>query len=402
MAEGKQIICIESSPTDMLAKMNYVLRKRGYHTMLLSLTGDIDNPFIKEAYDKRMSLDLKFFKIMLGDIPKIVADGVMKSHNFLRAWFIARKLKPALIICRANPNWLCFLAKNFFGSSPFIYFPYDIRSFCYETFEEAIASGVPKFEIHAERYCFENADGIIHKGAEDELEFISEKVLRKEVHLHAPTLHFQPYCLKELMVHPKKSKKASSQDNQFHIVNAGHLETVPKVIEGVQQLTQQNIHFHAYTKTANIAHEEVSKKIRESYREIIKSPYFHIHAPADQKTLAHEISKYDYGIAFGPDEIKKNLTLCTTHRISSYLEAGLPVICLKRQRTISDFVMRNHIGLSTEFSEFGKLKKILEKQNYKKLVQNVLKVREKYEMHEQVPRLEYFFQEVIKKRHNSY
>ena len=35
-------------------------------------------------------------------------------------------------------------------------------------------NGRKKYEIDAERYCFENADGIMHKGSEDELSHLKK------------------------------------------------------------------------------------------------------------------------------------------------------------------------------------------------------------------------------------
>ena len=65
--------------------------------------------------------------------------------------------------------------------------------------EEALKKGLKKFEINSEKFCFEKADGIIHKGAPDELKFLEGRIFEK-INFAPLQLTFHPYCSKEFMI----------------------------------------------------------------------------------------------------------------------------------------------------------------------------------------------------------
>jgi hypothetical protein len=388
---SKQIVIVESSPTDMMAKTSYVLRKNGYKTILITLTGDLEKENLKKSYDKLIGFDFKFFKLNAKNFPSITNYAIKKSPKILNAISEIRKLNPCLTIGRSNPNWLCYLTKKYFKKSAFIYFPYDIRSFCYDNKKQAIMSGVPNFELYSEKYCFENADGIIHKGADHELEILNKNILGN-LNLRCPIIHFLPYCLNNFQV-PINKNKLSKKDKETHLVFVGHIGIEDSWINSVKMVLDQKIHLHLYGKTANLDKKQSNEK--EQYTSLRKNKYLHLEGSVSQELLAKEISKYDYGIWLGYYDIQRpSITTCNGNKLASHLEAGIPTIYFKNHKFIGKLCDKYKIGFGVELKD--PLNKILKKQNYKKLEKNILKARKDYEMHNQIPRLIKFFDQVIK------
>ncbi len=399
----KQVVVVESYPTDMLAKIAKVLKRKNYQTILINISGNSEINFYKEAYDIRMSLNSKFIKVNIKNILEIILYLIKKLHIILKNFILIKKINPYIVIGRANPNWLCVLFKHIFRKHPFIYFPYDIRSFCYITKEEAIRSGVPQFELNAERYCYENSDGIIHKGDKNELNLLDQKVLSKQVNIRVPVLHFLPYCLNELII-PINKKKLSTKDKEFHLVLVGHLNFEDiSWVEMIKEILDQKLHIHLYGKTANLSDKELTIRIKNSkLKNLFNNKYLHIHKSVDQENLANEISKYDYGVIFDHRyNLRKNITTSTGNKISSYLEAGLPLVYFSNYKFINEILKQYNLDLNVEPDNLKNLKKMLKQQNYKRLIENIEKARKDFEMLKHIPRLEKFFEEAIKHKYGK-
>ena len=72
------------------------------------------------------------------------------------------------------------------------------------------------FEIRAERFCFENADGILHKGSPRELDFLKkENSLGKPIDINCPEISFLSYCSDEFMIPMNKKDKFSKKTKRF-------------------------------------------------------------------------------------------------------------------------------------------------------------------------------------------
>jgi UDP-N-acetylglucosamine:LPS N-acetylglucosamine transferase len=131
MKMKKQIVFIENGPSEMLAKVAYILKKKGYETVLVSITGDLENDFLKDSYNKRVSFDFRYFKLNFKNLPKIFAYGFKKIKPITKSLFTIITLRPCIVLARSNPSWMCAAFKFIFKKYPFIYFPYDIRSSAY-------------------------------------------------------------------------------------------------------------------------------------------------------------------------------------------------------------------------------------------------------------------------------
>ncbi len=390
--EKKQILFIEGSPSDSPAKFARALQKAGYETILLSLTKDSVNTFLKGSYDRILDFQGTFFRLNLRSLPKILMHGIRTFPALVKTFLAVHRLKPYLVIARSTPNWLCFLALKYFAKVPCIYFPWDFRSFVYQDVVHARKEGVPSFELKAERYCFEHADGIMYKGVENKLDYLNEAVLGKNLKIQAPLFHFVPYCSQDLLIPPSK-EKLSKKDGEIHIVFTGHIGIEPSWIRTVKQVIDQNIHLHLYGKTIGLTSTESEK--RKEYAQLLNHPYFHLHKQLPQEQLIPEIAKYDYGIWLGYfDSNSKSIHLDTGNKFATYLEAGLPIIYYTNHEYIGRSIQTYGAGLGITIDT--NLPALIKKQNYAQLVKKIERGREKAVAEKQVPAIEQFFQRVLR------
>ena len=107
MNKKKQIVVIGSGIPDMISKMAIGLRKKGHETIFISLVKNQETDFLKKAYDRIISFDVKFYKINLFNLPRIFLYGIKKSFKILKLFSEIKKLRPFVVISVATPNWLC-------------------------------------------------------------------------------------------------------------------------------------------------------------------------------------------------------------------------------------------------------------------------------------------------------
>jgi len=400
----KQIVFIETDPVDNLAKFAKVLREKEYETISLCLMrASLKQEFIEEAYNKIISLNFKFFKINFKNLPKMAFYSLKKSKDLIKAYLAIRKLNPHIIITRSNPNLLCALSKILFRKYPVIYYPYDIRSDVYEDLESMKKEGVKLYEIKCERYCFENSDGILHKGEENELNELNEKIIGKNIKIKAPIFHILPYCMNELIV-PINKDKLSNKDNEIHFVYAGVIfddKRGQSFFESIEEILKQKIHLHIYMKHGHISKEEWEKLIGYKYEKFKSNKYYHFHEEMDQRSLTKEISKYDYAVWLGRyGEPTKSESKGMGNKFSTYLEAGLPAISFRSYKYITELGEKYGTGIGITFDQIKDLRNILKKLDYNKMIKNIEKTRLELEIRKHIPRLEKFFEEVIKYKQN--
>lgn len=396
----KQIVFAEGFTTAFTFKLAKILKRKGYETVLIVLLGDPSIKYGRQEFDKIINLDARFMKANLKNLSKIIKYSLSKHKEIAEAIKEIRKLKPYVVIGRATPNWLWVLFRKKFRKYPFIYFPYDIRSFGFKNVEHAKKLGVPKFELKAEKYCFEHADGIIHKGDENELKYLNENVIGK-VNIKAPVLHFPPYCDKDYTV-PINKNKLPKKNKEIHLVFVGHVVTnIQKKEdsweESIAEILKQKMHLHIYGKTAYLSDEELKKNFFKSYlTKFIGNKYFHtVFKTMGYKKLIKEISKYDFGIWMGYGyEKTKHIGFGSGNKMATYLEAGLPFVYYKNHWFIDKLMTKYGLKLAVTPDEIKNLKKTLKKINYERYLKNVVMARRDFEIKHNLPRLEKFFKEV--------
>jgi len=390
-----------TTPTIMLYKMARLFKKNNYPVVLLTMCekNQINYKFYKNAFDKIICSDFQFTKSNLNF--KYI---FKKSFNLIKFLAYMRFIKPKIIIGVSGSNWQLKLAhKYFFKKYPFIYFPYDILSHFFNTPEDISKRGPPKFELEAEKYCFENSDGIIHKGDPNELNFL-KKTAYKRITPVNKQLSFLPYCSKEFNI-PINKNKLSEKDNRLHIVYPGFFFADPKSFEEYLKIFndffKQKIHIHIYSTVNHISKEEESKYSKNLFKELLYNKYFHLHNPIEPKELIPEISKYDFGCWFAYRFDLSEIKFHTGNKIASFLEAGLPIIYNAECRFLDKLLRYYDIGVSFNKQNAINLKKRVKKLNYKKLEKNVIKAREDFDMDKNFPRLESFIEEVIRSKESQ-
>lgn len=401
MEGKKQIVFIESYSTIMIYKIAKLFKNKDYETILIRILepSKLDRDFCKDAYDRVIDFN----------ISKLNIKGSFKqTKDILSSIIKILSLKPYIIIGKANPNLPIAFFRILFRKTPFVYFPYDIRClYCHPDMESAMKlRGISKFEIWAERFNFENADGVMHKGAEEELEHLNGRMLGNNINLPKHQIHFYPYCSKEFLV-PLNKNKLSKKTKEIHMVyfTTGSCltsEACKPFLALAKEMDKLKMHFHLYIyPTTNNKNEIVN---------IFDSKYFHLHNPAGPREIAKEISQYDFGISlYWDNERTSELELEEKHfdlernygignKIATFLEAGIPHFCPPEMICINRILEKYKIRIlinPNNFSNIKDIQKKIKRLNYKKLEQNILKAREDFDMDKNFPRFEKFIQEVV-------
>jgi hypothetical protein len=389
-----------SHPYEMIYKLARQLKVHGYKTVLFTMSeeGRFDRGFYKAGFDDIYCSNFQIYK----PSAKTPSYLLKRGPHFIKFLLSMKRIKPYAIIGVSGANWqLKYVHRHFFRRFPFIYFPYDILSLYFNSKERALEK-VPNFEIEGERYCFEHSDGVLHKGDPNELKFIEGR-LHKNLKIPYFQLNFIPPCTKEFIVQFNKNK-LSKIDREFHVVFIGgfptEVESARRMLGYFNDLLKQKIHIHTYLTFKHIPENQENSYLNDFFNKINKSKYFHTNKPVDAKAIISEISRYDFGLwvsSIGNKEDKKinsESAFATGNKLSSYLEAGLPIIysdeLLFADRLLSSF------GLKLPFNEesIKTIKKKLLGLNYKQLEKNIRKARKELSLEKQFPRFEKFVREV--------
>lgn len=391
--EKKNIVFYLASPPNVMAyKMARLFQKNGYQTTLVTMCEkeafNID--FYKEAFDEIIFSDFQFFR----PSKKTFFYLLKRGFSFAKFLIKMRMLKPYTVIGISGANWqLKSVHKYFFKKYPFIYFPYDIMSTFHNSREEALKAGIKGFELDAEKYCFENSDGIIHKGRPDELEFFKDKISISKLQLH-----FSTYCSKEFSV-PINKDKISKRDKEIHIAYTGFLlsdeESMKTTTERFNEILSQKIHLHIYAYVNHIPKTQAEVYFKNLLDRFTKNKYFHIHAPMGAKEIVKETSKYDYALWLTLYLDVPDVNYHMGHKVAAYLEAGVPMIYC-RESVYVDRLMGDYGFEKLGFvKNFNGLRKRLKGLNYKEIQKKIISAKQDFDMDKNFPRLEKFINEVV-------
>lgn len=274
------------------------------------------------------------------------------------------------VLARTEPNYVGLFLFKIFKSSKKIYFPYDISLFRYG------GKNRGKLDVFSEKYCFENADFIIHKGPENELDLIKESEIKK---IKGKPIHFLPYCLDKWIIPIKKEK---DKLRGLHLVYIGGGVGYSKGLrrqskEIFQLIANQGIKLHVYSLE--------DEKFRSN-------PNIIFHGPEENFKLNKAMSKYHYGIIFSFHNKKIVREIFTetamANKVFSYLEAGIPFIVNEEHEYMSNFIRKYKCGVVVSEKDLDNLKEILKKQNYLKLLENTKKTREKLRLSKQIKKVD--------------
>lgn len=377
-----KIAFVKKNPQIRILKQAWGLKKRSrYHLTLVA-----------ESYDPNL-FDKVFDEIItFGSSlnPKLRIRGVGRINSMLGLWqlkHILERLDVDIIHAHAEPNSIPAIAIRH-AKAPVVYDAYDLTSV---RLNEKYLS---EQEIRDEKFCFENAAGIVHKGPE--IDF-----MRAKYNIEVPTLHFQDYCVKEFIVE-NPLPKLSDKDGEIHIVHTGSVfrMDLPKEKYGYSQYVEiakmviaQRIHFHIYPNPYQL-------ESLPHYEELAElNPYFRMHKGLLYRDLGKEVSKYDYGWLAQDfrNTIIQDVFYKTAigNRLFGYLEAGLPIIASDSLEYVATIINKNGIGLMIDTDDLVNLSSKLRELDYRQLQNNVKTARRSgLSMENHIHRLEMFYQKM--------
>ncbi len=404
MKYKKQVVFLETYSTVMTYKIARLFKKKGYETVLIrvSESNKRDSHFYDDAYDKIINLNINLS----------IKSNIFSLHKKLIVLIRILKLRPYVIFGKANPNLPVALFRILFNQTPFIYFPYDIR--CQYSHPNPVYAmktrGLSRAEIKAERFCFEHADGIMHKGSPEELKHLNGRMLGDNIKLSKHQITFHPYCSKEFCV-PINKNKLSKIDNEIHTVyltTGGEInrETYKIFFDFAKRLITQKIHYHLYVGKIISSKIDRTQEFIKKNKDYPNFKYFHIEESRNPKEIVKEISKYDFGLL--SHFLEENLTpieqeerlfeleqgFAVTNKVSTYMEAGIPVLC-SPEIAFSHKLYDNYKILPLPNPNIKNLNEKLHRIDYKQLEKNLLKAREDFDMDKNFPRLEKFVKEIV-------
>ena len=253
-----------------------------------------------------------------------------------------------------------------------------------------------KAELPHEKNCLQLSDGLIGHSLEPNV------ALRKYGKTKPPSLFFPLYCDNDCF---RGNEKRPDAEN-IHFVYAGgvagshrdknHYGSI-QFHELIKILDNQHIHFHIYPSPSNF------KADYEEYVQIAQiSEYFHFHAPVSQEALTAELSKYHFGLlpffSMHSKQSKDKYKYATSLKLFNYIEAGIPVLVSEDLIYQSWIVRRYHAGISIGKEDLTRIGEVVLRQDYSKLVADLIQQREKIALKVHIPRLLNFYQEVAERK----
>lgn len=308
---------------------------------------------------------------------------IEKLFHFPKFFLSIIKNKKCIIFGTSEPNW--FVSAMFLvlriRAKYRIYFPYDISYFRYKNY-----SMYPLYERFSEKYNFKCCDGIIHKGPDDELKYLPE-IFRS---LSKPNLQFLPYCDEDLMVELDKeyfNKKLGKKDGKIHLVFAGgvHENQIGYCDdhEIFDKIVEQKLYLDVYATNYDNIHK------LKVYQKLKKNKYFKLHKPIFGKVFQINLGKYDWGILIHNHNLNFMNELWNftaySNRISSFLEAGIPVIVKSNLSFNSEIICNLGVGINVDSEE--NILQTIKSYNYDNLLKNIIKNRNKFTLSSNLDRL---------------
>lgn len=362
--------------TPILVKLAKALVEEGYDVNYVS--------FYRTSQFRIPEEDMRLFKnsfTLAGSRGSNLKDTLMcilKTPLFL-LWAARRR---GAVIGVSEPNW--FVALVFLAFKPFasalIYSPYDIT---YLRFKDYLRN--PLRERIAERFNFRLCDGIMHKGPEDELKLLPEGWGASG----KPSLQFLPYCSRDMMVEmdDRYLNNKLSKDGRTHLVYVGGLPDI--AFQAFSKITGQGIGLDVYTP-------EYDGVIQDpKWLSLQENGFFHLRKPLFGRRLTEELGRYDWGLyLFDPDPRYSETYFKTSYgnKVSTYLEAGLPVITYSHLEFVAEVVEENGFGVVVDGVE--DMPEAIEALDYQELAHHIRDRRMEFTVSANIGRLTEFIKEV--------
>ncbi len=400
----KTIMFLRHNPYPRMYNQAYALKKtKKFKIILLCRNFDKKNLAIfKNVFDEIICyqpplLDLKNFGFAQSgdDSPIVHTFKVLMTDNALGPFFeklsyrvrfqtLFRKIKADLYNCCSSDELTFFTLKN--TDKPVVM---DLHN-------GPIMWGIEnlsKEQYEKDKYCFENVNGIIYRGPDFEVDYYKKHNYK----ITCPLLNYFDYCNEDFFV-KDKTKKLSSEDGEYHLVNIGSGMQSTFIPDMLKRFFKQKIHFHIYLVPYSTVWN-VYQKYAEMNR---KEKYFHLHGAVPFNQVQNEIAQYDFGAIIRPTELMNHCTpeamkiAARSYRQYNFFEAGLPLIISDRLEYLTQIIEKNNIGFGVSNNDIDNLKKLIDNYDYNDLKKNVLKFREKWLIDNHINRVDSFYESILK------
>lgn len=360
--EKKEIIFVKRNPQVRIYKEAWAIKKRFPDYKLILIGNRIDEEFFGQVFDEILYYN------SLQELIQYV-----KTNN------------PLVYHVHAEPNIEPALVAEH-SSVPVVYDVYDFSGIRY---------GLENLNIEErnyEKYALENASAIVFKFPESILDYYRDHGYKIDV----PVMTYMDYCVDDYFATGKPA------ENAINLVYAGVLNpsTWPAEKYGnnqyydiVEKVVKQNIGYNIYINKWQLENED---EYRDYLDLMARNEYLKFNFSRPQSVLQQEIKNLSYGVSFHNFNITNHHPLfgetSIGNKLSTYLEAGLPVIVSDNLKLNTKVAEELGIGFGVSLDSMDNLRSVLESKDYGKLKKQVLSVREK-EMSalENVPRLIEFY-----------
>ncbi|MDR4509100.1 MAG: tetratricopeptide repeat protein [Candidatus Brocadiaceae bacterium] len=319
-------------------------------------------------------------------------DEIITYTNWYELICFLLSLKPDIILARPRDQ-IAALA-IIFSNEPVLFNVYDIV-----TIDKPRQYQDP-LVVEAEQFCFENSQGIIHKGSKDEI----EKYISPIYKIKAPVLHFYPFCWDKYFVRDSITK-FSEKNGAPQLVYTGIVAPSggDKATTGQEQfqplineITKQNIYLSMYYNPET----GINDSRYAEYFELSKTnKYFQFNTSLPYHMLPNEISKYDYGIMIhdvrGTAYSKANFEVSMANKLFTYLEAGLPLIVGDTYEAVANFVKEYSVGIIVDPTDLSNLSEKLRSVDYQQLKANVIRARNALSIQNNIHKLSDFIENIL-------
>ena len=245
-------------------------------------------------------------------------------------------------------------------------------------------------EFPHEKNVLSLSDGLVSHGLEP---IPATKIY--SIKKRPPLLFFPLYCDNDFF---QTNTKELRPDN-IHLVYAGEIMGSfrdkkqfgnVQFHELIDVLSKQKIHFHVYPSPSTLP------LYFEEYRQIEKqNPFFHLHKAVAQDKLAKELSQYHFGIIpffkANTNQSDDKYKYSTALKLFNFIEAGIPVLVSEDIEFQCWMALRYNAGVAINNNNIDSLRKIIEKVNYRDLVNGLIAGREKISLKKNIKNLLNFY-----------
>ncbi|MBU4501201.1 MAG: hypothetical protein KKA79_01315 [Nanoarchaeota archaeon] len=295
----KTVVFLRREPTSRLYNLAYALKKTNKYRVVL-VCDRFDNYNLSkfnQVFDEIICyqiLDFRKYSLLPTLRGSYLSDLVKDIISFSINWkigYLCEHLTLPKILKKINPDaCVCQHTEHFLTTQVIKNVKCPVILNVHNGSRAVGIESLSKKEYNLEKYCFEHAGGIIHRGPEFEIDYYREH----RYNITCPILRYLDYCNKEFFL-DYEAKKLSMQDKEYHLVDiGGGFSAYIFPTSNIKKITNQKMHFHQYFPRY-IPHMFVYQSSHKVYRDIVNlyksEKYFHFERPMPFDKITHEISK---------------------------------------------------------------------------------------------------------------